>query len=850
MNSQSANNAQENIIKNSKIPAAVIAGPGTGKTFTISQKVVDLAKNQGIAINKILITTFTKKAAAELNTRIIRELKAWGVETDLKDLKIGNFHNLANTYLSKYRHPARGFFTPFSIDNEQEGYLISKNLAMFEQIPGFITGNPDKEIKFIQDTFQHITNNLIDPNELKNSNIPYQILQYRVYMTHLKLLRTSNMANFQLMLRDFYDLLIDEKIGDEIRSEIDFVIIDEYQDTNFIQQEIAFKLLKNNNILVFGDDDQSLYNFRGADPRNLTEFSKICEDKLNVPAHIYKLDVNYRSTQELIDFSARYINRDFFTDRYHKDLKAHRGYANTNTVIKVDAWDTSKLIKIINELKPYIKLNQIAFLFPSLKPDYCRNLERDLEKAGIAVINHSISRFFERPEIKLMIFILANIYTVYPAYDPNFYAQTSLDIDKEKFENYIRGLYDDDSYKNKEIMDFVAMAKEDNLSMAESFYRALDLSPFKKILSYELGYIVTDRAQKNLATFSQKIAEFDEMFAQNAIYPPAEFLYGYLFYYFRTNKIAEFEELEDSYDAVNFMTIHNSKGLEFEVVFVTTLYENLYKNQNFDIEYGKDFYRKYYTAFTRAESLLVLIDNSSDEHIYDLTKALPTDFDIEKLGLREKKKEIPVPILAYTTDIEVFEACPLKYKFIRELGFREAYSPALDYGSKVHKLAEEINKAKLNGDMIEGLEQFLEANPAFKEPITSFIKRDFKIIDSEVNYKSSRDFYILQGNIDAITIDNSILDIKTGNIDDFRLGKYKKQLITYKLLMELNGERPNDLYLYFINSDRILKASEPAYDLAMVDRIAKSIIDENIYQKTYNFNECKYCPMRYYCERD
>lgn len=99
------NESQKLIIQEGKTPAAVIAGPGTGKTFTIVKKVVDLVKNHNIPANKILITTFTKKAAAELNTRIISEFNKEGINTDLADLKIGNFHNLANIFLADYPPP-------------------------------------------------------------------------------------------------------------------------------------------------------------------------------------------------------------------------------------------------------------------------------------------------------------------------------------------------------------------------------------------------------------------------------------------------------------------------------------------------------------------------------------------------------------------------------------------------------------------------------------------------------------------------------------------------------------------------------------------------------------------------
>ena len=122
------NQAQKKVIKEAQTPAVVIAGPGTGKTFTIVKKVVDLVKNEKIPPNRILITTFTKKAAAELNTRILTEFKKEGINQDLRDLKIGNFHSLANIYLDKYRKLDDDFFRSAVIDSYTEGYLLELSL--------------------------------------------------------------------------------------------------------------------------------------------------------------------------------------------------------------------------------------------------------------------------------------------------------------------------------------------------------------------------------------------------------------------------------------------------------------------------------------------------------------------------------------------------------------------------------------------------------------------------------------------------------------------------------------------------------------------------------------------------
>ena len=203
------NQAQKLIIEEGKTPAAVIAGPGTGKTFTIVKKVVDLVKNHHIPANKILITTFTKKAAAELNTRIITEFKKEGINTDLADLKIGNFHNLANIFLADYKKLDDKFFDNKVIEPQMEGYLLEKNIEKFYNIEGFSGLVNGYEIYTIQNIFAKITNNLIDINLLENSANKDDRLAYEIYKTHLKILKDNHLLNFQMILKNFYDLLSD-----------------------------------------------------------------------------------------------------------------------------------------------------------------------------------------------------------------------------------------------------------------------------------------------------------------------------------------------------------------------------------------------------------------------------------------------------------------------------------------------------------------------------------------------------------------------------------------------------------------------------------------------------------------
>ena len=245
------NEKQNLIINDSKYPAAVLAGPGTGKTFTIVQKIISLIKNEGFSPNKILVTTFTKKAANELIERVESGLKKENIHADTSNMLIGNFHSLALSFLKDYRSFSNKIFDPFVIDSNIEGYLLEKNMEIFREISNFNDLISYNEVGQIMGIFSNITNNLVDLNKLRNSSNPKDNLALEIYLKWADFLDRNNLINYQMILKNFYDLLEDPIYGKKIRDRIDFVIIDEYQDTNKIQEEIAFDLCKGKNLMVF-----------------------------------------------------------------------------------------------------------------------------------------------------------------------------------------------------------------------------------------------------------------------------------------------------------------------------------------------------------------------------------------------------------------------------------------------------------------------------------------------------------------------------------------------------------------------------------------------------------------------
>lgn len=848
------NIGQEEIIKNAKLPALVIAGPGTGKTHTIVNFVAEAIKNERFKANKILITTFTKKAAHELNTRIITRLKEEGLRVDLKDMMIGNFHSLAMDFITKYRRLDHNFFNLKIIDSFMEEFIVRENLNLFTGLDNFESFIKKDEVASILNIFQTIINQVLDLDKLKNSENPKDRLSYEIYLTYENLLNKLGLINFQLILKRFLDLLKDPLIGEKIRKSIDLVIIDEYQDTNLIQEEIAFALTDSNNIIVFGDDDQALYSFRGADAKNLTHFDEKFYQRRKVKVEKYFLDINYRSNQVIIDKARKFMEEAKGASR--KELRSVDEKENPNTIVRARADEIDNLVKIVKLLSKKIKLNQIAFLFPSFANPYPQALEEKFSKENIRVINRKSDKFFHRKEIRFFVYVLmkiANFNRINVDFDERFMSYEQRQ--KNTYRKYIKSILEDDSFiSSREINDFL-FSLEAGQDLSAIIYKVMGLAFYKEILEGAIDELDRERIYKNTGKFVNLCVDFDE------IYPKSKdsglkFVNAFLFVYFKKNAIGEFDE-DDSYeDAINFMTIHQSKGLEFDVVFVSSLndyprkdypkYIDSYLASDSLEKKNLDFYRKYYTAFTRAKNLLVVLDNSRDFRIKNFALSLDDSSILASIDFKMAKKVKEKKILAYTTDIDVYLTCPLKYKFVRKLSYRQKKTPSLIFGSKVHELAQYMYSDNFDK---KAMTDFLKENESFIIPISNLLNKAFEVGSSEVNYKADRNFYILQGNIDIILKDQSLMDLKTGSFNDKSLDKYKKQVITYNKLMKLNGEEVKDMYLYFIEKDELIKVCEENFDLDQIDRLAENIIEENFDKRTDDKDACKFCQMKFYCNR-
>lgn len=399
-------------------PVLIIAGPGSGKTFTLVERVTHLITQKNINPNNILISTFTEKAAKEIITRISNRLTELKIDVNINEMYIGTLHSICLKVLKdnlEYTRLKKNYRT---LDQFEQQYFIYQKIKEFLDLEGyeFLYKNnkipkPWKQSEFIAKYVNKLSEENINPNKLNNFNDCKIKPLGKVYSKYLELLEEENLIDFSTIQTEAYRLLENNpNVSSKLQEQIKYLMIDEYQDTNSIQEKIIFKLCGDkNNICVVGDDDQGLYRFRGATIRNILEFPKNFKQECKV----IKLNTNYRSHPDIIDFYNKWIGEKKWSGfRYNKKIIPRDGdFTDNPAVIKVVGEDLEKnwheeILDFINELKTSNKLddlNQIAFLFSSVKNDKVIKLAQFLEGNCIPVYSPRANVFFDREEIKYII---------------------------------------------------------------------------------------------------------------------------------------------------------------------------------------------------------------------------------------------------------------------------------------------------------------------------------------------------------------------------------------------------------------------------------------------------------------
>ena len=387
-------------------PTLGIAGPGTGKTLAVALRATNILLRGLAQPEQLVLCTYSRPAARELQQRFIALATAAGCPGDLSRVRIGTIHSLCRRMLRS--HDRRGGPRPdFAVLNEDEQWrLLSRrfddvfgpDLNVLER-EGWRWREPRPVIRHGRRFFERLCDELIAPGELIDSGDPFHAALGRCYQRYRDLLLHEGSADFDHLQRWAAELLEDDRTAGILSADIRYLICDEYQDTSYVQEHILLRLCHHHgNICVVGDDDQGIYRFRGASVRNLLEFPGHFSS-----CHTVELSVNHRSHPAIVDFYDRWMataadwsnpdpqGRPF---RHPKSITSHgadmyQDYPAAIRVVGCGAGEEGKqlaeLLRFLKRERVIAEYGQVALLLHSVRGTAAAGYLDALERAGIPV---------------------------------------------------------------------------------------------------------------------------------------------------------------------------------------------------------------------------------------------------------------------------------------------------------------------------------------------------------------------------------------------------------------------------------------------------------------------------------
>ncbi len=950
-----ANDGQKEAISASEGAVLITAGPGTGKTYTLVQRAIYLIQECGVKPEQILMATFTEKAAKELITRITNELAARDIYVNVNEMYIGTFHSLCLRIIKDNLE-----FTSLKknyrlLDTFDQKYLVFRNIHKFRNIADIELVMPNGNGAWrwsdaICNYANTLSEELVDVEAMLDDDETEIRVLAELLEEYNHLLEEENLIDFAKIQTECYRLLANNPdILSELQEKIRYLMIDEYQDTNYIQEQIVFMLgRKYGNICVVGDDDQGLYRFRGATIRNILEFPHKFPDG---KCKMVPLVVNYRSNSDIVDFYNKWISTtdgakfkfDWGKFRYDKHIVPHSESAlNRPAVVKLSSEDDEdewheKILSFINTLKSSGKLtdyNQIAFLFSSVKNPQVIELANFLEANGINVYSPRSDMFFKRKEIMLVIGCLM---LMFPKYVEGLSKGEYKYLQADNSTYYRDCIISANEMlvlpENKELKRFIRSCGKTHLALVQTqknadyaysglIYQLFSFEPFSSILDTDLSSGVVDvRPTRNLAMFTQIIGKFEylhriSVLGGKFIIRNTETLFNLYLRLLFDGGITEYED-DSEYapsGCVSFMTIHQSKGMEFPIVFVDSLSNSPRKNYNevlnrveqkyyhrpqfepYDMMKFFDFWRLYYTAFSRSQDLLILTcdeDNRTPSkyfrELYDEIMPIGSPaFNLNEFDFHKVKYVNIKDTYSFTSHITVYETCALQYKFYKELEFMPVRQNAMIFGTLVHETIEDIHRAAIREE--EHLITPENINGWFESNYTSLIKSEHtylaepqklaalkqvlryverqhgdwsRIKQAEVDVSLVQQDYIIEGKIDLIQGSDDtveLVDFKSERKPDIersrdRIEQYRRQLQIYAYLVEQRtGQKVSKMHIYYTGEENgnpmiSFPYTKTAIEgtMASFDDTVRKIMSKQFCKRAESLKTCENCDFRFYC---
>ena len=816
------NKEQGKAVEHKSGPLLIIAGAGTGKTTVVTEKIKWII-GEGLAKpEEILALTFTEKAAREMEERVDQALPYGSF-----GLWISTFHSFCDRIL---RNEALhiGLNPHYKLLAEAETYLlVKKNFWKFNLDHFRPTGNPYKFIEGMIQHFSRLKDEDISPEQYKNEDYPELVEAYKAY-EDLKI--SEQVMDFADLISDTLKLFRTRKnILVRYQKQFKYILVDEFQDTNFAQNELVKLLAGNGNITVVADDDQSVYRFRGAAISNVLQFRK------DFPkAKVITLTQNYRSTQEILDRSYGLIqhnnpDRLEFKEKIDKKLKSQ----NKNPGEKIEVLYVDR---VENEAEAVAKKiagpNYSDYAILVRANNHADPFIRALERARIPYQFLGPGQLFRQPEIKDLITYLKVLSDFTDSV--SLYRVLSMDIWKfsqheiiavlNKAKKVNLSLFEALGQEEK-FKDFVAMIHRHQELMPKEtagqilYYFLQDSGILKSIVEYKTS--IEERRAQNITKFFDKLKSFESTNKDASVFAVVDYLT--LAIDMGESPLAAETDWSEN-NAVNILTLHSAKGLEFPVVFLVNLVEGRFptrerkeqipipENLIKEVLPEGDFHleeerRLFYVGMTRAKEKLIFtaanyysegkrerklspfvyeaIGNKFSKTISDETQlplfewSKPKE-EISSRQLRDQISNFKVDYLSYSA-IEAFRTCPLHFKLRYILRIPTPTTAPLSMGNSIHlalrdfyRNGGDILTHLKNNWVVEGYgskkheQESLEKSKRF---LTEYLKSDLHKNANPIHLEEMFNFHVdstlkIGGKIDRIdelpagTIE--VIDYKTG----------------------------------------------------------------------------------------
>jgi len=607
MSLKQLNKSQRAAVESNDGPVLIFAGAGSGKTRVLSHKMYYLIREENYKPENILSVTFTNKAAKEMKERVMKLLK-----TDNLPITIGTFHSVSARLL-RVEAKHLNISPHFAIYDVQDQLDLLKVVLKGLNVPKDQLSPND-----VRNQISYLKNKMISPSiQLRKARTILEKKVVEVYSAYQKALKENDALDFDDLL--LYPLeLFDKhpKILAKYQKKWKYILVDEYQDTNRPQFFFLTRLSESNEqICVVGDDDQSIYGWRGADVTNILDFEKFFPS-----CRIFTLEKNYRSTQQILDAATAVVTHN--DRRAKKMLVAENGSGELLGLIETRD-ELEEADAIISALEKEIKLNKRTFNHFAVlyrTNAQSRSLEDSFRRMGIPYNLIGSVRFYDRKEVKDVLAYLRLVINLKDTislrrivnFPPRGIGMKTMDkcvlqAEKDHLELFdvlkkadklsIRGKQSDSLTK------FYKLIKKYNglrnkLSASELSRSLIEeagiLSQFKKSLGSD------DRERyENVVELLNSI---DEFCAKRPDSNLSDFLED-------VSLLSDIDHWNDSDNRVTLMTVHSAKGLEFPVVFVSGLDDGLFPlyvalEKKKELEEER---RLFYVALTRAQERVFLL---------------------------------------------------------------------------------------------------------------------------------------------------------------------------------------------------------------------------------------------------